>query len=133
MPIWELVLGFLKSRIANILVALFVGLVTGWWKTDAAWRQYEAKQDAAREVLHQMELAREAQNAVEIAKAATERAEEDQGELQRLRKSVEDFTKDNTYADCSAGQRDADFVNRLRPRPTHRSRAKLTRPPAKVR
>ena len=135
MPL-ELILSFLKSRIANILVALFVGIATGWWKTDASWRQYEAQQNAAREVLHQMELAREAQNTLEIAKAATSRAEEDQSELQRLRKLVDDFNKGDSNAanDCGADQRRADFINGLRPRAaTHRSHTKLTRPPGKVR
>ena len=127
----EIILAFLGSRLGQIALAFLIGWGSGWWKTDASWRAYTARQDAARQVLHQMELAREAQNTVEIAKAATERAASDAAELSKLKQQVADFDKDETHAQnpCTMDDLFVDAARKLR-QPARRNRpAKVTRPP----
>lgn len=127
----EIILALLGSRLGQIILAFLIGWGSGWWKTDASWRAYEAKQDAARQVLHQMELAREAQNTVEIAKAATQRAEADAAELEKLHKQIADFDRGEAHAPdpCLIDDRFHDAARQLR-QPARRDRpAKVARPP----
>lgn len=131
MPFLPLVMTFLSSRVAQIGLALIVGFVWGWWKTDVSWREHDAKQNAAREAAYRVELAREAQNAAEIAKAATERAASDAAELSKLKQQVADFDKDETHAQnpCTMDDLFVDAARKLR-QPARRNRpAKVTRPP----
>ena len=119
------------SRLANIVLALLVGFAAGWLKNGASWRAWEADQQKIRDYNHQVELAREAQNAVEIAKAATERVEEDEAELAKLRKRVSDFDEGATNAKdpCLMSDRLVGAAERMRQPPHRTIRAKITRPP----
>lgn len=131
----EYLVAFFASRVGFPAATLLLGLFIGWYTTSKNWQQYEAKQDAARQVLHQMELAREAQNAVEIAKAATQRAEDDAAELVSLQKQVSDFDKGEINAPDPCVMDDL-FVGAARQlrQPTARPhRATVTRPPKQVR
>lgn len=120
----------LSNRLAQFGLAVLIGFGWGWWSTDASWRDYVAKQNAAREVLHQMEVAREAANAVEIAKAATQRAEDDAAELSKLKQQVIGFDKGEDHAQnpCIMDDVFVDAARKLR-QPARRDRpAKITRP-----
>lgn len=72
MPI---LLALLGSRIAQLTLAAIFGFGWGWWNTSTRWRDYAAKERAAREMMHQMELARQAKAAAEIALADRTRAD----------------------------------------------------------
>lgn len=127
----EIALALLSNRLTQLGLAILVGFGWGWANTSARWRDYMAQQDAARRVLHQMEMAREAQNAVEIAKAATQRAEDDAAELAKLKQQVSDFDKGETHAQnpCLMDDVFVDAARKLR-QPAHRDRpAKIARPP----
>lgn len=121
----------LSNRLAQLGLAIMVGYGWGWWSTDASWRAYQAKQQAAQEVLHQMELAREAANARAIAEAATRRVEEDTAELSKLRRQVADFDKGETNAKVPCVMDDVfiDAAHKLRFTPKARRPAKVARPP----
>lgn len=98
MPLLPILYGLLSSRIANILIALAVGFGWGWVNTSMRWREYMKQQQAAQQVLHQMELRRQAENAKEIAAAATQRAEDDATLLAKLQKHIDDFDKGEANA-----------------------------------
>lgn len=118
------------SRLGNIGIALVVGLIVGWWKTDASWHAYEKQQQAAAEVLHQMEIAREETNTVEIAKAATERVEEDQAAINRLQDQVDAIDKAEADAKnpCLMDARRIDAARRMRQPPARTIHPAITRP-----
>lgn len=124
-----LLYSILSSRVANILVALLVGYGYGWFRTDLGWRRWEAKQEAARQVVRQMELAREAQNAAEIAKAATERAAEDAAQLAKLQKQIDDFDRSQAHDPCTIDDAFHAAAGKLRQPPRRPHPAKVARPP----
>lgn len=121
----------LSNRLAQLGLAVMLGWAYGWWSTDASWREYQAKQQAAAEVVHQMELAREAANARAIAEAATKRIEEDTAELIKLQKQVSDYDRGEANAEvpCVMDDRFIDAAHKLRYAPKARRPAKVARPP----
>lgn len=110
MPILLAILG---SRIAQLALALLVGFGWGWWNTSARWRDYTAKERAAREVMHQMELSRQAKAEAEIALSDRSRADAATKAADAMQAEIDLLKKDNGDAKGGGCVIDGDFARRV--------------------
>lgn len=114
MPVLPIIYGLLNSRIANILLAVVVGFVWGWWNTSSRWRDYVAQQNAAREVVHQMELTRQAKAAADIALADRTRAEGAEKAADAMQAEINSLKKGYGNAKAGGCVIDRDYARRVR-------------------
>lgn len=99
-------------------MAFLIGWALGWWRTDAGWRVYVAKQQAVAEYAREAERVRQEAAAREIAAEATRRLEQEQAAADDMRRQIDDLKKSEAnhapVKNCPACVVDDDYVKRLR-------------------